>query len=365
MKFLFIETYYSGSHARFADGLKAASSHTIDLVTLPGENWQWRMMGSALYLARKGLRLSDYDGLIVTDLFNLADFLAMTGPCHPPVMAYFHENQLTYPPPPGDKNAALLGMINISTALAAETVAFNSAFHMKGFIQAVSNFLEQRPDCRPDQVAVEIARKSMVLYPAIDTPPPGTAVQDRKTPPLIIWNHRWSYDKKPALFFAALSSMIDQGLDFRVALLGENSGKTPPGFESAPDRLGARLVHAGYVPSRCEYHRWMQEGAVAVSTAIQENFGLSMAEAVAHGCLPLAPHALSYPEIIPAAAWEQCLYKGKKALVTKLARLITGYRQSTFLRRQLTDFMHRFTWENRIIDIDRALESLAGKKRSA
>lgn len=364
MKFLFLESYYSGSHARFASGLKAASSHTIDLVTLPGENWQWRMMGSALCLARKNLRLADYDGLIVTDLFNLADFLALAGPSHPPVMAYFHENQLTYPPPPGDKNAALLGMINISTALATNCVAFNSTFHMNGFLNAVSTFLDQRPDCRPGRVSAEIAQKSVVLYPAIDTPRPGAAAHGRKAPPLIIWNHRWSYDKKPSLFFAALQSLIDQGLNFRVAMLGENTGKTPPEFTSARDRLGSRLVHAGYAPSRSEYHGWLKRGAIAVSTAIQENFGLSMAEAVAHGCLPLAPHALSYPEILPADAWEHCLYKGRKALVAKLARLTTGHETLAPLRRELAAAMGRFTWENRIAEFDRALEALAGKKRS-
>ena len=120
-------------------------------------------MGSALCLARKKLRLSDYNGLIVTDLFNLADFLALTGTRHPPVMVYFHENQLTYPPPPGDKNAALLGMVNISTALAADSVAFNSTLShervsRRGFhISGPAARLPARPGFRKNRSKIQSA----------------------------------------------------------------------------------------------------------------------------------------------------------------------------------------------------------------
>ena len=83
------------------------------------------MLGSALHFAENIPPLENYDGIVVTDLFNLADFKALVGPRCPPVLVYFHENQITYPQPPGDKGAFQLGIINITTALVADMVLFN------------------------------------------------------------------------------------------------------------------------------------------------------------------------------------------------------------------------------------------------
>ncbi|MFO8049832.1 MAG: DUF3524 domain-containing protein [Desulfosudaceae bacterium] len=145
LKFLFLESFYGGSHARFADGLVAASSHDIDLLTMPGQYWKWRMLGAALYFAETAPDLSGYDGLIVSDLFNLADFLAVRGPDCPPVLVYFHENQITYPQPPGDKGAFQTGMINITTALAGRRLIFNSEFHRRHCRQNRGDISGHRP----------------------------------------------------------------------------------------------------------------------------------------------------------------------------------------------------------------------------
>ena len=84
------------------------------------KKWRWRMLGAALLMINAIPPLDRYDGIIVTDLFNLADFKALVGQPCPPVLAYFHENQITYPQTPGDKGAFQLGIINITTALAAD-----------------------------------------------------------------------------------------------------------------------------------------------------------------------------------------------------------------------------------------------------
>ena len=119
MKFLFIETYYLGSHASFVEGLSSCSSHDIDVVSMPGENWRWRMLGAALHVVESIPSLEPYDGIIISDLFNLSDFKALLEQPCPPVMVYFHENQITYPQPPGDKGAFQLGILNISTDMPA------------------------------------------------------------------------------------------------------------------------------------------------------------------------------------------------------------------------------------------------------
>ncbi len=146
----------------------------------------------------------------------------------------------------------------------------------------------------------------------------------RAGPPLVIWNHRWEFDKQPAAFFAALRRVQRAGVAFRVALLGENAQYVPQEFIAARKWLGERVVQYGYLPSREAYLEWLGRGAVVVSTAIQENFGISVVEAVASGCHPLLPNRLAYPEVIPAAFHEECLYDDEETLADRLIALLSS-----------------------------------------
>ncbi len=359
MNYLFIETYCIGSHSLFINGLSAYSSHDIDIITMPGENWRWRMLGAALYIADNIPTIEKYDGIIITDLFNLTDFKALTGSRCPPVLAYFHENQMTYPQPPGDKGAFQLGIINITTALAADMVVFNSKMHKNAFLNAVPEFLKRGSDYKPKGIADKIYKKSEVLYPGITVPFDMEIDIEKETdPPLIIWNHRWGYDKNCEMFFSALEKIDSMGLDFNLALMGENFGKIPEGFIKAEKKFKEKILQFGYVPLREEYEKWLKRGAIIISTAIQENFGISVIEAILMGSVPLLPDRLSYPEILPEEFHEYFLYKNKQDLVKKLFLIISDYKQYEEIQSRLIKKMKFFLWENVIGKYNKALERL-------
>lgn len=359
MKYLFIETFYAGSHAQFANGLARHSAHEIDIFDMPGENFRWRMLGAGLYLADTITTFEHYDGLIITDLFNLADFKALLGTKCPPVLAYFHENQLTYPQPAGDKSVLMLGMINITTALIADRVVFNSNVHREAFLKAIPAFFNRKPDCPPKGVARRIRQKSHVLYPGVDIPrsmTPGPI--DRVAPPLIIWNHRWGFDKNYTQFFTVVDTLREKGVEFRLAVLGEHTEMIPEAFLTAKRVLGDTIVHFGYVSSRSDYIAWLKKGSIVISTAIQENFGISVIEAILMGCIPLLPNRLSYPEILPNSFHAQCLYKNKHELLEKLCRITSNPAAFEGLRKRLVQAMRSFLWDNVIADFDMTLEQL-------
>lgn len=359
LKFLFIETFYVGSHALFADGLAQHSSHHIDVITMPGENFRWRMLGAALYMADTIERIEQYDGVIVTDLFNLTDFKALVGPKCPPVMVYFHENQLTYPQVVGDKSVFLLGMINITTALAADRVVFNSSMQKQAFLEAVPKFLNRGRDFTPKGVADKIRKKAGMLYPGITLNFDKDAdTEKQKNPPLIIWNHRWGFDKNHELFFDVLEKLQEQGVDFQIALMGENFGKIPEEFFKARDIFKNKIVVFGYVESRTEYIQWLKRGAIVISTADQENFGMSVIEAMIMGCIPLLPNRLSYPEILPEKFHTQFLYKNKYDLAEKLGQIISNVKAYEDIQNQLALEMTSFLWENVVGSYDLALKQL-------
>ncbi len=363
-RFLFLEPFYGGSHRAFAEGLAAHSRHRIVLHTLPARFWKWRLRGAALHFAGVLPPPRDFDGLITTDLMSLADLKALWGSRLPPALVYFHENQLTYPLAPGERLDLQYGFTDITTALAAERVLFNSWSHYRSFFTELPRFLRRMPEYRPRWVVEAIRGRAGVLYPgcafaaaeAARPPEPGET-------PLLIWNHRWEFDKDPQAFFAALRHAEAEGYAFRLALLGENYQVVPKPFVEARGRWPDRIERYGYVDSRSEYVQWLRRGAVVVSTARQENFGMSVVEAIRFGCAPLLPARLSYPELIPEELHEDFLYRDAADLHARLVRLLrelpqpdSPWREKV---RRLAAHMGRFAWSERIDAFDEELELLA------
>ena len=154
MKILIIEPYFTGSHKQWAEGYKRHSSHEIKILSIKGQFWKWRMHGGAITLA-KMFDAMDWlpDLILATDMLDLNTFLSLTRNKSNgiPTAIYFHENQLSYPWSPDDrdiknKRDSHYGFINYSSALAADKVFFNSKFHMKSFLNSLSPFLKKFPD---------------------------------------------------------------------------------------------------------------------------------------------------------------------------------------------------------------------------
>ena len=103
------------------------------------------MRGAALEFYRRISDPSGFDMVLATSLMNAADLKALWGPACPPVLLYFHENQFSYPLSPGEARDLQYGCTNISCALTAEKVLFNSRFHRDDFFAHLSSFLSGMP----------------------------------------------------------------------------------------------------------------------------------------------------------------------------------------------------------------------------
>lgn len=282
------------------------------LLALPGRHFRWRMRGAASFLAAAAgeLLAGPWEGMVCSDMLELAALKGLVPSLSEvPALLYFHENQLDYPAP-GRADARqqerdlYLALANLASAQAARRVLFNSHHQRRRFLEAGRRLLQRLPDMRPPGLMEEIAAKSGVLPVALDTAPAqGIAParrRQRRGPLRLVWNHRWSGDKDPEGFFAALFALAERGFAFEVAVLGQRAGSWPKVFDQAPQRLGSRLRHLGPVGDRGEYWRRLFWADVVVSTALQENQGLAVAEAVWAGCRPLVPDGLAYPEFYPA-----------------------------------------------------------------
>ena len=367
-----LEPYYGGSHAAFVDAIKLLSRHRITLVTLPARKWKWRMRGAAIWFARDEsgwMRGGDgraIDIILCNDMLSVADLRALLPQAlrNLPIVCYFHENQLTYPLPGDQQRDFQYGMTNITSCLAADAVWFNSRFHAQDYLAAARRLLRKMPDYVPGSVLQEIQEKADVL------PPPVLAhrVDRPETPPAspltILWCHRWEDDKNPEPFFKALVELDQAGRQFKLVLVGETFRTAPPVFAQACERLGPHITHAGYIPSRDDYLTLLSRCDVVVSTAVQENFGIAVLEAILAGCQPLLPKRLAYPELIPPELQETCLYPSDATLFERLRDVLDGRRRLTGLQRTelQASVEARFGGQSAVLRLDEALVAVVNRQ---
>lgn len=303
MNVLVLEPYLGGSHRRFLEGLAAHLPFAFDILGLPARMWKWRMRFSAPYFAAKLPVRRCHDRLLCSTFVDVAALRGL-GPswlAEIPILTYFHENQFAYPVRKQDERDLHFAVTNTLTAAASNRVAFNSRYNRDSLLAGCREICSKSPDMKID-LSAAIREKSEVLYPPVDFADIDCSEQPPRSPaepPVIIWNHRWEHDKNPESFFQALFALREEGVDFRLVLLGQSFLRQPDVFAEAIGRLGKLVVHAGFVHKREEYARWLRRGDVVVSTANHEFYGIAVIEAVRAGCRPLLPNRLSYPELFP------------------------------------------------------------------
>lgn len=320
--------------------------HPVDLLTLPPRWWKWRMRGGAVSLAEACAGLSTAPvSVLCSDMVDLPAFLTFARPHlgDAPVALYMHESQLTYPGSPRMEPDLHYAVTNWLSALAADRVVFNSRYHRDVFFAELPRLLRHFPDLTHEHRIPEVEQRSEVLEVGVelDWIPPSPR---RRTGPIrLLWNHRWEHDKDPSAFFAAVDRLASEGLDFTVAVCGENFRRRPLEFTAAARLHPERIVHMGHLPTD-DYRRHLLEADIVVSTALQEFFGISVVEGMAAGCLPVVPRRLSYPEIVPERYHDVCLYP-PGGLVERLRWGITHPDEVRRLGRELAPEMTGYGWE--------------------
>lgn len=371
MKIILIEPFYAGSHKLWADGLAKHSQHEFKLFTLEGRHWKWRMHGGAVSLAKS---LNDSiqhspdalpDRILVTSMTDLTVFKSLLHPvfAHTPIIYYFHENQLVYPWSPDDPDILLkrdrhYAFIHVTSALAADEVWFNSEVHRQQFLAAIDPFLTAFPDHQLRETTSEIASKARVMHLGLelealtqyDSISDSTISALAGTPPTILWNHRWEYDKNPEEFFEALFTLAGRMVDFELVVTGESYTKSPPIFAEAREKLQRQIVHFGYCESREEYAQWLHRCDFLPVTSRQDFFGISVVEAMACGVTPLLPDDLAYRDHVD----EEHYFYSRGSFSERLFDLVSkGKPPKRFLH---SHKMLRYDWKNMAVQYDRAFE---------
>jgi len=304
MRILLLSAYDAHSHRRWRQGLVAAFPEwQWTVLTLPPRFFSWRVRGNSLSWAwseRKTLE-QPYDVVIATSMTDLSALKGLVPALASiPSLVYCHENQFVYPDHREGQRIEPK-ITSLYALLSADRVVFNSAWNRESFLEGAQALLAQMPDAVPPGVVESIAGKSCILpvpleHHWFETRASIVGGEQHFT---IVWNHRWEYDKAPERLFGALLKLHEAGEDFIVHVIGQQFRQQPPVFGEMYPRLQQHIGEWGMVESERDYQLLLQRSHVVLTTALHEFQGLAVLEAVASGCVPLAPDRLAYREYIP------------------------------------------------------------------
>ncbi len=292
---LLLSAYRADSHRAWADWLVQAHPEIEwQRLELPGRHFRWRIRGNPLSWI-DCMPARPPDRILATSMVDLATLRRLHSVlADVPAWYYFHENQFAYPVSEQQVKSVEPQIVQIYGALAARRLLFNSTFNRDTFLDGVDYLLQRMPDQVPAGIRERLAAKATVCPVPITPIAPATQRDQR----LIVWNHRWEYDKDPDLFADVLLELAAAGIEFRLALLGARPRAAPPALERIRAALADRIVADGRVEAT-EYRALLGRAGIAISTARHEFQGLAMLEAVSAGATPLVPDALCYAEQYP------------------------------------------------------------------
>ena len=309
-----LNPYHAGSHAAWAHGAKSAiekAGHEVSLHTLPGRHWKWRMHGAA---AHWGSLLHDVpppDLVLTTDMCDVAQLKGLLPRTWSNVrfITMFHENQLTFPWSPNDPDANngrdnTYAYINLSTAFASDAIWFNSEHHKTVFLEAAGAWLKKMPKPRLFPLLVALEKKCEVFHLGLDwdgwdsAKPAGQKDFNLDTP-IILWNHRWAWDKGTEAFMHLVDGILERHIPAEFVVLGQAFERQPEGWDELKEKMGARCLHWGFVEDKLDYVKWLWRSHIAPIHPHQEYFGLSVVEAMRCEVLPWVPPLHAYPETTP------------------------------------------------------------------
>ena len=366
LNILYIEPFYSGSHKQWIDSYQKYSNHNIQILSLPGKKWKWRMHGGAITLAEEYNKFKNkFDIILCSDMLNLPVFKSLCNDnlSQSTIVMYFHENQLSYPWSPLDQDLELKRdlhyyYINYTSSLISDYNYFNSNYHLTSYIDGLKKYLKKMPDFRNMNTIELIDNKSSVL-------PIGCELNEDKrnnkksNSPIILWNHRWEYDKNPDLFFKILFDLNTDNIDFQLIVLGESYQDYPEVFDIAKNELNNKIIHFGYCENKNEYIEYLKLANILPVTSNQDFFGISIVEAISYGVYPILPNRLSYPELFENKSNPYIFYNNESELKDKIISAINNTDLLLDHMKNLKENVYsKFNWKTASKKYDKTFESL-------
>lgn len=282
------------------------------LLSLPGRFFNWRIRGNALSwgVGQRSVLEKEYDLVLATSMVDCATLRGLVPSLAAiPWVVYFHENQFEYPVN-STNNHTEPKMVSLYNALCADKIVFNSQYNYQTFIAGLDTFLKKMPDEVPKQTISFIAQKSSVISVPIKIDKNISNKKNDNTVPVLLWNHRWEYDKGPLQLYNIINELYQRKFVFKLNLIGQQFRVIPDEFKKIKKDFSDVLLNYGFIESVDKYKEILKSSDFVLSTSLHDFQGLAILNAVAEGCIPVVPSRLAYTEIFQ----EQYRYDSDLAL---------------------------------------------------
>ena len=191
---------------------------------------------------------------------------------------YFHENQFDYPQDRQQHSLLEVQVTSIYTALAATRIVFNSHYNRESFLQGCAALMRKLPDKVPTGLVSTLQQKASVLPVPFDGGERSEAASwwpknpplDTRRPVRLLWVGRFEHDKGGEGLLRILGRLEHTGLEYELAVTGQQFRQSPHVFREIEESFGHRLVQFGFVEDDTRYRGLLRAADIVVSTALHE-----------------------------------------------------------------------------------------------
>ena len=371
MNILLLSAYDAQSHKRWRIGLVSQfAKYQWTVLSLPPRFFSWRLRGNAYswFMRNRSELEQNYDLIIATSMVELSALRSLLPSiANIPTILYFHENQFAYPLQRKEQQRELMHfrLSSIYSAISATTLLFNSEYNRRSFLEGVRFFLRSMPDFAPKSIVEELSNKASVLPVPLED-----ELFERKDIPLtlsspdellLVWNHRWEYDKGPEILLKTLELCKINSIPFKIAVLGQQFSNSPSCFQEIKKKYSADLLYFGYLPEKEDYLNMVQACDIILSTALHEFQGLAILEAIALGLTPVAPNRLAYPEFVPPELLYPSFPDDIQKDATELCKLLMSIAQNKKTRLSYSVDVSHLSWSSLRPHYQNIIEEIAAR----
>jgi len=346
---LCLEPFYGGPRRAMLETLIRCSRHRWTLLKLPPRKIERRLTTAALWFAEQLNRhwTGRFDLLFTSEAMNLTElFRRVPKLAKRPAVVYFHSNQL--PHSDIDEPTQPWQTANLSTALSATEIWFNSQHHLDHFIPLAKAVLNRTPELQPRDLLPSLQAKAHVYSPPVDLSlvheymTPGMTKSDRR---IIFVETR---DADVTLLNGAFKKLRARGEAFRFVTVG-------PAADVAPD-LPRLTLHER---DDAAHARALVGAGVFVSVRPDAHHDAHTIRALAGRCWPILPNTGVYSELIPPSLHATCLYDPTPTMLANRLEAAWAEDQSDLLDRELSQWLTTFDAVTLCKRMDARIEELA------
>ena len=350
---LALEPFYNAPRRAMLELIQRYSRHRWTLLKLPPRKIERRLSVGANWFAEHLVQhfSGNIDLVFTSDAMNLTSLQRLVPELvHKPSVVYFHENYL---PDAMSRRQGPRDLVNLSSAIAAREIWFNSSFHHREFLRRAASMVARHPELASNDPMPALMAKSSV------TPPPTDMTFSaglRTSPPA----------RQADLIFVETREADMNLLNAGLEILAEHRQfhlKTVGPIDGLSDRWPRSPIREADVAAQTQA---MFTSSVLLSTRLNANHDHFLIRATQAGCRIVAPAKGIYLELSPETAKASSLYLPSAA---SLAHRLNEQLDSTADRRtDAADWRRRFASMDPLTacrKIDERLDKLAAMRISA